>query len=651
MSTIYGALNEERREIRLLNLHPSASFDGTIQCSLFNVFLGSPPEYEALSYVWGPLEFTQDILVEGQPFQITENLECALRHLRHASSARVIWVDALCINQANIAERNHQVTLMKDIYSQCTRDLAWLGPNPGSFRLATREKQALESSRTESDREEQHEEVVDFGFKRIQEGMRIFRNMHRRDKITLDTMLSRWQHRRDLLMNPQDDGGEAYHCWLLSYDEEDSLLQLFRYASLWSRAWVMQEISCAQRVLLLAGTETVDWSDINSFLGDENRPYADAFHVTGGHHSVYGILVSIFGLIQTIQQQRRIMKDVEEGKYESRLIDVLARFKYADARDPRDLIYGFLGLVSQKHTIRVDYAKPMEALSIEVTSFFINESANLDIICQNPWTVNGNAPRDRVSSPSWAVDFADERRSGHFEGGLEAMLFGQRGIFSAGPPSCSVPCKVSPGGLLHVSGVILDEVRVIVEEHEAEDEEWYHMWINRFFDGEKLIRDNSATYVPTGEPHFRAYWRTLVMDCMSYPIRRLLPEDIEADDKVFTKMAQLDFARDHATATDDFVSSFRKLRSSMMLNRSFVNWAFAMSKTGLLLMVGKNAQVGDVLAILDGGKVPCLLRPCRDGRELRYRVLNSTYIHGYMEGRAATDVQQGLLQKQEILLA
>ena len=71
-----------------------------------------------------------------------------------------------------------------------------------------------------------------------------------------------------------------------------------------------------------------------------------------------------------------------------------------------------------------------------------------------------------------------------------------------------------------------------------------------------------------------------------------------------------------------------------------------MSKTGLLLMTTKQAQENDALSILDGGRVLCLLRPFHDNNnELRYRMVHSIYIHGYMDGKAATEIEEGRLQK------
>ncbi|KAI1367612.1 heterokaryon incompatibility protein-domain-containing protein [Xylaria arbuscula] len=635
MFTIYQSLSSERQGIRLLQLHPSESFDGIIRCTLFHAYLEDEPEYEALSYVWGPPNFTQDILVDEKPTKITRNLESALRHLRHASLDRVLWVDALCINQTDIAERNYQVTLMKEIYSKCKRDLAWLGPNPGGVC------RKLVEEPTEQPTEETAERVTNEVLERLQRGMRIFRKIYHHDTETLDDMLERWKICNNLRSSDGED--DESKNWVISFADHMALYYLFSSAPLWRRIWVMQELSCARRVLLVAGAESLDWEEVASFLRDENKPYADAFHVTGGHSSLHGAVVKIFGIVQTVQQQRRIMKEVKEGKYVSKLMDVLARFQYADAGDSRDVVYGLLGLVSEKHPIRVDYGKPDRELFTDITKFFIDSTGNLDIICQNPWDVLLEKEEGSQRLPSWVVDFVNHRRFSIFESGLESLLFAQRGIFSAGLPNCAVPSDVSKDGLLKTRGVILDQLGPVhpggfEEQIQHHPRKWMQIYFRR-----ELLDDDSEIYQPTGEPLFRAFWRTLIMDCICYPMRRLSPEDIEADEKILRKL----IASDNPEPKIQW-----DLASWLMLLRSSNSWLFTMSKTGLLIMTTKQAQENDVLSILDGGRVPCLLRPFHDSNnELRYRMVHSIYIHGYMDGKAATEAEEGRLQKQDIFLA
>jgi hypothetical protein len=105
-------------------------------------------EYEALSYTWGdpkPAEVAYVLprggygeRLIGTPviLDIGSNLARALRHFRNPNSSRVLWIDAICINQSNITERNEQVLRMKDIYKYASRVLVWLGEDSQDSKIA-----------------------------------------------------------------------------------------------------------------------------------------------------------------------------------------------------------------------------------------------------------------------------------------------------------------------------------------------------------------------------------------------------------------------------------------------------------------------------------------------------------------------------------
>ncbi|RDW72907.1 hypothetical protein BP6252_06814 [Coleophoma cylindrospora] len=89
--------------------------------------------FEALSYVWGPQGNFVTAIVENEnkpssTLQLGQNLASALRHLRLPDRSRMMWIDAICINQENRGEREVQVQRMADIYSLASRVVVWLGP-------------------------------------------------------------------------------------------------------------------------------------------------------------------------------------------------------------------------------------------------------------------------------------------------------------------------------------------------------------------------------------------------------------------------------------------------------------------------------------------------------------------------------------------
>lgn len=127
--------------LRLVKLHPAHVREDPIRISLCEISLAchksdSPDraEYEALSYVWGPIQDSRHIKCEQTYISVTSNCESALRHLRWRTRSRTLWVDAICIDQASVEDKEHQVKRMGDIYSCAMQVIVWLGDTmPGTL--------------------------------------------------------------------------------------------------------------------------------------------------------------------------------------------------------------------------------------------------------------------------------------------------------------------------------------------------------------------------------------------------------------------------------------------------------------------------------------------------------------------------------------
>lgn len=127
------------RVIKVLR-NASTDTDVPIACELQVVSLEYSPVYTCLSYVWGQDAASKEILLDGKPFKIRENLWNLLMQYRSTTSSDdCIWVDALSIDQGRVGERNHQVALMKRIYSEARMVISWLGSGPNSPARALQE--------------------------------------------------------------------------------------------------------------------------------------------------------------------------------------------------------------------------------------------------------------------------------------------------------------------------------------------------------------------------------------------------------------------------------------------------------------------------------------------------------------------------------
>ncbi|KAL1646839.1 hypothetical protein SLS58_002974 [Diplodia intermedia] len=114
-------------ETRLLTIQPGEG-ETDVHCTLHHVRFSERPVYEALSYTWGGKEKPCRIECgEGSELAVTRNCFNAIKRLRRAARSRTVWIDAVCIDQEDDAERGHQVGIMPSIYREATRVVVYLG--------------------------------------------------------------------------------------------------------------------------------------------------------------------------------------------------------------------------------------------------------------------------------------------------------------------------------------------------------------------------------------------------------------------------------------------------------------------------------------------------------------------------------------------
>ena len=115
--------------------------NGLIQCTIRRTNLSSG--YIALSYVWGSPDKQELILLNNRPHLVHRNLHQFLSYASTDLVDKSIWIDAICINQQDTNEKNHQVQMMSRIYSKAKAVLAWLGSGLGEADRILRQLNAL----------------------------------------------------------------------------------------------------------------------------------------------------------------------------------------------------------------------------------------------------------------------------------------------------------------------------------------------------------------------------------------------------------------------------------------------------------------------------------------------------------------------------
>lgn len=113
--------------VRFLRLHPSINQFKDINIDIFEASLEKVPEYEAVSYTWDQQQPTHQIYCAGKKLSVTRNVDSILHRLRKKDAVSVLWIDSICIDQSSSLDKEAQIPIMGEIYSEARRVLVWLG--------------------------------------------------------------------------------------------------------------------------------------------------------------------------------------------------------------------------------------------------------------------------------------------------------------------------------------------------------------------------------------------------------------------------------------------------------------------------------------------------------------------------------------------
>ncbi|QGI91949.1 hypothetical protein CEK26_005018 [Fusarium fujikuroi] len=323
----------EDASIRLVRILPERKT--MIKCEIIHVSLEQPPPYKAISYTWGDTGDTRKIEIEGCLIPIAVSLHGALQALRKKQSSVLVWADALCINQKDRDERSQQVQLMPFIYSNADSVAIWLGPEEND---STRAVSFLDAIATTGE---------PFGSSNISK------------------LLAAGAENGDLL----------------------AVVSLFG-REYWRRLWVVQEVFNAKRIMVHSGSTRLEWKKYQSasVLFSQRRGEL-IFNNKDQLKRRLAASPDQFSYVQTLIYQgpaslpdlKFHMSDGEEA-----LLQVLRTCRRKLASDPRDKLYGILGVLpaSIRDEFRADYNLSVKDVYTEIVDFLLKTTEKLDIICE-----------------------------------------------------------------------------------------------------------------------------------------------------------------------------------------------------------------------------------------------------------------------------
>lgn len=531
---MYEPLDTKRRQFRRLVLSPAQNHDDPLHGSLENVWFDEAPEYEALSYVWGPPTPSSHLFLNEHRMSITPNLDCALRHLRKVDSNRVLWVDALCINQEDMDEKVSQIKMMQGIYMLASGVLVWLGPGTPETESAMKAIEKFDKQAWQT-----YEFQVNF--------MEImYRDWFTRIWVVQEFVLG-WNPKE----NPKVGCGSVWVHWIsfwsawAQFNEGVDTMQaehdkLVRKAveETFQPSWVDQVINHPpgpRPVNPKASLEERILSGLRSAFGNDFLPYTghtDVSHLfedvrtnsslwtaraeVMDHNSYEAPHAKVFW--RRLELNRRVPMDycgflmnargtVAISQKTLTFTGILKGTMNLRSTDPRDKIYGILGLVSKeaRAVIPIDYHKPPEWTFVPTMAYIIQHEPEGPSILGLVWQTR----HFKTSIPSWVADFTV---SADFHDEHNPVFL--RGSCSNATWSWAQNTSISTDQTtLSASGVSFGTITHVISIVEG-DRKYY---TDRFHEVESLI----STHCPVSrEP----LWRTLVgirngdaQTCSSYP--------------------------------------------------------------------------------------------------------------------------------------
>ncbi len=352
-------LKTEINEIRLLHLQPGGTSD-KLTCSLQYASLkDSTLKYEAVSYTWGDPQPAESVELEGIPFVVTPNLGYCLRQIREKDKTRVIWVDALCINQDDDEERSSQVCIMTKIYERASYVRVWLGPEAQGSSLAI--SLIKELTETSDDSYESHEAAWD-----AQEGTaRVLYDYY-------PALEGPEEFDQKIAATHKKDG--ANEEWVAFYD----LLE----RPYWSRVWIFQELICAKRIVITCGSSWVGWRELAIVLRNSGESDEEELRGFGLLRTGSPLMVQQLRGLRGVSKLERPPEGFEKMNFEGfiKLSRLLISQRERQCMDPKDRIYAMLGIASETSggAFPVDYRLETYETYRSLSRFLATEHGDLD---------------------------------------------------------------------------------------------------------------------------------------------------------------------------------------------------------------------------------------------------------------------------------
>lgn len=601
--TIYQALSSRKRELRVLSVEPGV--DGEeLRASLIVTTVPAAThsgiksrswlsrkriEYEAISYCWGDPSEREIVRLDGVCISAPASALHALRCFRLPDKQRLLWIDALCINQQDIDERSSQVAMMGDIYANATQTLIYLDTLVDSD-MVQQTFHLLERIHDRFLGQDGLEWVREFADSNGYEGLRT-----RAGEVKLQ------------------DG------------ENLGLLNVLFEHPWFHRLWVWQEALLAPNCRFHMGSCCTTWEVVMACavwcghtgygVASHDEPPVPEDCLPSYFSRLSMSLPSILFLDNVVNQRF--------GRPGHTLGYLLSTTSHCETSDPRDRLYALLGLSTSPGAdihplIRPDYHRSTRECMTDATRYAIADSSTLHVLND----IRLGAPTDEYDDPntppwpSWVPVWC-------YDGSLLLMSELHTGPYSADNNSHvdqSLAFNDSEKDILKLKGHIVDSVTDVIQLDEQ-----------MFTSIESLQQLLQHVRLAANQPSLSLSELALILSVGKFITTRVTLDDSRI--KSFDLMVQS-------------VEKGTSAPYQVQYDVTYILQRFLYQCRGKVLFItGGNClgvglasiQTGDIMTVLYGGPWPFALR--RRGDD--YRLISSCYVRGIMDGEAVTQRQAG----------
>lgn len=575
-------------QFRLAMIHPARRHQ--VRCEIITRHLDTPTSYAAISYAWGDPGNTEQLWVGSQSMAVSVSLYEALRAMRQRDKAVWVWADALCINQEDSVERAQQVQLMTRIYSGAKSVAIWLGP-------------AADDS--------------DFAVQFLQ-------NVAKQVDSTDGTVQ---------VPSADTRGIPAAAC----------LFQR-RY---WRRLWVVQEVRNAKTIMVYCGTTVVPWQTYHDACTVFRRIYGNLYTSLEGQPTANNQLSQ--SQILRHEGPNSIIP-ISTSQYEpddGLLLHILRRCRPKVCADPRDKVYGILGILPEelRDEVRPDYKQPVKQVYAEVVDIILNTTGKLDVICD---AIHFPPRLDLADFPSFVPDWSQMP-------GMAAMGEKHRIFTASGTSKARFRFEDRRLNKLEIEAIHIGSIKdhgIAVATFSRLNDylmaflQWRAILLGAIADlpgvtkkaqEEDFCRVLSLGILPSAWDKRKDGWLSVCYHLFSRFLVERLPF-ICMDTEL----------KKHAEAVVGIGGVEPRRFIQVHFGEHMMGRCFCIDSHGRLGM-GTGAMARDDIVVIPlGCSTPILLR--EEGPKNEYRFVGDVYIHGYMKGRAVSRWKEGKLQARKYVL-